>query len=134
MFEVIILSVWLTTSIILFVCAKNVIDGKASNISYNSKAVWITSAVIGLFWPLILIISTRMVSLGSVSAAVLFPVLTMFITENYIVPILKARKIIKEIDKKISSVFDLQDLLQMLKEYIIFYKQFNFSSNVSNTQ
>ena len=85
MFEVIILSVWLTTSIILSVCAKNVIDGKASNISYNSKAVWITSAVIGLFWPLILIISIVI----------------------YIIKILKARKIIKEIDKKISSVFDL---------------------------
>ena len=29
---------------------------------------------------------TRMVSLGSISAAVLFPVLTLFIHENYIVP------------------------------------------------
>ena len=42
--------------------------------------------LICLVFALILIISTRMVSLGSVSAAVLFPVLTMFITENYIVP------------------------------------------------
>ena len=82
MFEVIILSVWLTTAIILFVCAKNVIDGNASN---NSKAVWITSAVIGLFWPLILIIA----------------IVIWFINR------LKARKIIKEIDNKISSAFDL---------------------------
>jgi cell division protein FtsL len=85
MFEVIVLSVWLTTAIILFVCAKNVIDGNAANISYNSKAVWITSAVIGLFWPLIVIISIVI----------------------WIIKRLKTRKIIKEIDNKISSVFDL---------------------------
>jgi cell division protein FtsL len=85
MFEVIVLSVWLTTAIILFVCAKNIIDGNAANISYNSKAVWITSAVIGLFWPLIVIISIVI----------------------WIIKRLKTRKIIKEIDNKISSVFDL---------------------------
>jgi len=84
MFEVIVLSVWLTTAIILFVCAKNVIDGNAANISYNSKAVWITSAVIGLFWPLIVIIAIVI----------------------WIVKRLKTRKIIKEIDNKISSAFD----------------------------
>ena len=85
MFEVIVLSVWITIAIILFVCAKNVIDGKASNISYNSKAVWITSAVIGLFWPLIVIIAIVI----------------------WMIKRLKTRKIIKEIDNKISSVFDL---------------------------
>ena len=85
MFEVIVLSVWLTTAIILFVCAKNVIDGNAANISYNSKAVWITSAVIGLFWPLIVIIAIVI----------------------WVIKRLKTRKIIKEIDNKISSVFDL---------------------------
>ena len=85
MFEVIVLSVWLTTAIILFVCAKNVIDGNAANISYNSKAVWITSAVIGLFWPLIVIIAIVI----------------------WMIKRLKTRKIIKEIDNKISSVFDL---------------------------
>jgi hypothetical protein len=82
---VIVLSVWLTTAIILFVCAKNVIDGNAANISYNSKAVWITSAVIGLFWPLIVIIAIVI----------------------WIIKRLKTRKIIKEIDNKISSVFNL---------------------------
>jgi hypothetical protein len=86
MFEVIVLSVWLTTAIILFVCAKNVIDGNASNISYNSKAVWITSAVIGLFWPLIVIIAIVI----------------------WMIKRLKTRKIIKEIDNKISSVFDFR--------------------------
>lgn len=41
--------------------------------------------LICLVFALALIILTRMVSLGSVSAAILFPVLTIFITENYIV-------------------------------------------------
>lgn len=79
------LSVWLTTALILFVCAKNVIDGDASNIPYNRKAVWITSAVIGLFWPLIAIIA-----------------IVILIIKRF-----KARKIIKEIDDKISSAFGL---------------------------
>lgn len=85
MIVIIFLSVWLTTALILFVCTKNVIDGNAANIPYNSKAVWITSAVIGLFWPLIVIISILI----------------------WIIKRLKARKIIKEIDNKISSVFGL---------------------------
>ena len=41
--------------------------------------------LICLVFGLVLIILTRMVSLGSCSAAVLFPVLTMFIKEHYIV-------------------------------------------------
>lgn len=85
MIEIIFLSVWLTIAIILFVCAKNVIDGNASNISYNIKAVWITSAIIGLFWPLIVIIAIVI----------------------WIIKRLKTRKIIKEIYNKISSDFDL---------------------------
>ena len=85
MIGIIFLSVWLTIAIILFVCAKNVIDGNASNISYNSKAVWITSAIIGLFWPLIVIITIVI----------------------WIIKRLKTRKIIKEIYNKISSDFDL---------------------------
>ena len=85
MIGMIFLSVWLAIAIILFVCAKNVIDGNASNISYNSKAVWITSAIIGLFWPLIVIIAIVI----------------------WIIKRLKTRKIIKEIYNKISSDFDL---------------------------
>lgn len=85
MIGIIFLSVWLTIAIILFVCAKNVIDGNASNISYNSKAVWITSVIIGLFWPLIVIIAIVI----------------------WIIKRLKTRKIIKEIYNKISSDFDL---------------------------
>ena len=41
--------------------------------------------LICLVFALVLMILTRMVSLGSVSAAILFPVLTIFITENYLV-------------------------------------------------
>ena len=85
MIGIIFLSVWLTIAIILFVCAKNVIDGNASNISYNSKAVWITSAIIGLFWPLIVIIAIVI----------------------WIIKRLKTRKVIKEIYNKISSDLDL---------------------------
>ena len=41
--------------------------------------------LICLVFGVLLIVLTRMVSLGSCAAAVLFPVLTLFITENYIV-------------------------------------------------
>lgn len=41
--------------------------------------------LICLVFALILMILTRMVSIGSISAAILFPVLTIFITENYLV-------------------------------------------------
>ncbi len=37
-----------------------------------------------VFW-LIIVIFTKMVSLGSIMAAILFPVLTIFITQNYLV-------------------------------------------------
>ena len=40
--------------------------------------------VICLVFALAVMALTRMVSLGSIMAAVLFPVLTIFITENYI--------------------------------------------------
>ena len=41
--------------------------------------------LICLVFALVLIILSRMVSLGSIAATILFPVLTLFITENYIV-------------------------------------------------
>lgn len=41
--------------------------------------------LICLVFALVLMILTRMVSLGSISATILFPVLTIFITENYLV-------------------------------------------------
>lgn len=42
--------------------------------------------LICLVFALVLMALTRMVSLGSVTAAILFPVLTIFIRQNYIVP------------------------------------------------
>ena len=42
--------------------------------------------LICLVFALILIILTKMVSVGSISAGILFPVLVVFINENYIVP------------------------------------------------
>ena len=41
--------------------------------------------LICLVFALLLMVLTRMVSLGSISAAILFPVLTLFLTTNYIV-------------------------------------------------
>ena len=42
--------------------------------------------LICLLFAVVLMAMTRMVSLGSVSAAVLFPILTLFIHEHYLVP------------------------------------------------
>ncbi len=42
--------------------------------------------LICLVFALILIILTQMVSIGSIAAAVLYPVLTLFIPQNYIIP------------------------------------------------
>ena len=41
--------------------------------------------LICLVFALLLMVLTRMVSVGSIGAALLFPVLTVFITENYII-------------------------------------------------
>ncbi len=43
-------------------------------------------ALICLVFALILMVLTRIVSIGSIAAAILFPVLTLFISENYIEP------------------------------------------------
>ena len=42
--------------------------------------------LICLVFALILIILTQMVSVGSIAAAILYPVLTIFIPQNYIIP------------------------------------------------
>ena len=42
--------------------------------------------LICLVFALVLIVLTQMVSVGSIVAAILYPVLTIFITQNYIVP------------------------------------------------
>ena len=43
--------------------------------------------LICLVFALILMVITRMVSVGSIAAAILFPVLVIFIGQNYIVPV-----------------------------------------------
>lgn len=43
-------------------------------------------ALICLVFAIVLIVITRMVSVGSITSAILFPVLTLFLHENYIVP------------------------------------------------
>ena len=43
--------------------------------------------LICLVFALILMAITRMVSVGSIAAAILFPVLVVFIGQNYIVPV-----------------------------------------------
>lgn len=42
--------------------------------------------LICLIFALVIIISTRMVSMGSIGAAILFPILTVFIDEHFIIP------------------------------------------------
>ena len=43
--------------------------------------------LICLVFALILMVITRIVSVGSIAAAILFPVLVIFIGQNYIVPV-----------------------------------------------
>lgn len=59
--------------------------GVATSLGIILLANW-QIGLICLVFALTLIILTRMVSLGSVAAAILFPILTIFISENYIVP------------------------------------------------
>lgn len=58
--------------------------GVATSLGIILLANW-QIGLICLVFALVLIILTRMVSLGSVAAAILFPVLTLFITDNYLV-------------------------------------------------
>lgn len=58
--------------------------GVATSLGIILLANW-QIGLICLVFALILIILTRMVSLGSVAAAILFPVLTLFIHENYLI-------------------------------------------------
>ena len=58
--------------------------GVATSLGILIMSNWQIGLICLVFWVL-LIELTRMVSLGSCAAAVLFPVLTLFITDNYIV-------------------------------------------------
>ena len=58
--------------------------GVATSLGVLIMANW-QIGLICLVFALVLMVLTRMVSLGSVMVSILFPVLTIFITENYIV-------------------------------------------------
>ena len=60
-------------------------EGVATSLGVLIMSNW-QIGLICLVFALILIILTQMVSVGSIAAAILYPVLTLFIPENYIVP------------------------------------------------
>ena len=62
----------------------DVLKGVATSLGILIMSNW-QIGLICLVFGVLLIALTRMVSLGSCAAAVLFPVLTLFITDNYIV-------------------------------------------------
>ena len=67
--------------------------------------------LICLVFALVLIILTQMVSVGSIAAAILYPVLTIFIGENYIVP---GNYIVSSIILAILVVFNHRSNVQRL--------------------
>ena len=62
----------------------DILKGVATSLGILIMSNW-QIGLICLVFGVLLIALTRMVSLGSCAAAVLFPVLTLFITDNYIV-------------------------------------------------
>ena len=77
----ILIYVWITIAAIITFLAKKVIDDNAANIAYNTKAVWITCIIFGIFWPLLIIAS----------------VIIWFIKMR------KVKRMMDDIDEKISS-------------------------------
>ena len=69
---IVLLSIWIVIGSIMFVCTKKALDGDAANIAYNIKAVWITCTIVGLLWPLIIVLSiiiwiTKMIKIKKIS-------------------------------------------------------------------
>lgn len=58
--------------------------GVATSLGIILMINWQIGLICLAFW-LVIVILTKMVSLGSIGAAVLFPILTIFIRENYII-------------------------------------------------
>lgn len=58
--------------------------GVATSLGIILMINWQIGLICLAFW-LVIVILTRMVSLGSIGAAILFPILTIFIRENYII-------------------------------------------------
>ena len=59
--------------------------GVATSLGVLIMSIW-QIGLICLVFALILIALTQMVSVGSIAAAILYPVLTLFIPQNYIIP------------------------------------------------
>ena len=59
--------------------------GVATSLGILLTINWQIGLICLAFW-LVIVILTRMVSLGSIGAAILFPILTIFIRQNYIIP------------------------------------------------
>ena len=84
--------------------------------------------LICLVFALILMAITRMVSVGSIAAAILFPVLVVFIGQNYIVPVNKWSYLIFSILIAILVLFNHRENLKRIftgKENKISFKKSN---------
>ncbi len=84
--------------------------------------------LICLVFALILMAITRMVSVGSIAAAILFPVLVVFIGQNYIVPVNNWSYLIFSIIIAILVLFNHREILKRIftgKENKISFKKSN---------
>lgn len=84
--------------------------------------------LICLVFALILMAITRMVSVGSIAAAILFPVLVVFIGQNYIVPVNNWSYLIFSIIIAILVLFNHRENLKRIftgKENKISFKKSN---------
>lgn len=59
--------------------------GVATSLGILLLINWQIGLICLAFW-FVIVVLTRMVSLGSIGAAILFPILTIFIRQNYIIP------------------------------------------------
>ncbi len=86
--------------------------------------------LICLVFALVLMVITRMVSVGSIAAAILFPVLVIFIGQNYIVPVNNSSYLIFSIIIAVLVLFNHRENLKRIftgKENKISFKK---SSNL----
>ena len=80
----VLFTLWLVFVIVFFFLTNKSINSNAGNIPYKRKAVFVTCLLIGLFWPLFIILS----------------IIIWLIQRS------RGRRILKEIDDKLSSVFN----------------------------
>lgn len=80
----VLFTIWLVLAIVFFLLTNKSINSNAGNISYKRKEVFVTCLLIGIFWPLFIILS----------------IIIWLIQRS------RGRKILKEIDDKLSYVFN----------------------------